>query len=946
MHNMQIVSEEKHENIDTLGRPDEDFVKLTKSPKFATATAGPTSVSTFGVVPTIMKTTSPTVAQGPCQIIGNCTRINFISTSEDIIPLGSKNQVCAVAADEKRLEYPAVDCGKNFSLRASTLPDKSTGENVYGSLPNSGSNRLPGVNDLPPNFVHTDSFSEQPLNVKGDEPLELRVTPCSVSQLQQQQPLHQQQRIVYVQPIRTQTVINTETYQFTPPHLNNTPVAGMSVKYGSSRSSPVVSQWRADPHFKYQEQPARSSPRNMASVSNSDVVSSPIDGNHRHQHAIKNATDSNDDTSLTKTTSWSVAPQGRTIMNLHASQNNVERLPAGNATTQLSLEMSNISPSVSRHATEKRPLNQLQQLVDNSSPTSRPSEPLNFSTGLADQMSKQDVRGFQAVEFQQQQQQQQQVVRMGLAHNEPSPQLRQITDHRNRYSFGGRDGVIRYVSDTREMDDHRGFMAERAIATTSQPMNDIPGVNDCQTIPYREVFPSVNDNQINVQQPSAVDCWDRQRLTDIRRSKNDNREISNNTGMNYRQAVFDHQRMDQPEVEPQGINSQHDRNSNSHVWPSNELPQITTAAASFSGESLGTMSRMVIGGCQSDSADNTQPLQPHPFLSSQHQPQPRPSETYSRPPPGYPGTRYQPSVIDSISRGNVGAAADFGSHGYPLQPANVGPGGIYPKRQTSAPQRDIDVNMQRCPDAARNVDTLSSQRTGMTQKADVKDSVQRRQQQSSTQQNSSSLPAPHVITDSNLYNTQHHQQPLSPQYHNMSATNIYPRLVSPSTNSTRPPPASRQATVQHRPQLQYQVPRLSPNSLQQPDRSLYPAPGYATAQTISPHRPLGPRLLPNYISPTESRQPIPRAPPLQAHGSHSTGYLLPPQQQQPPSPQVAQGMRQCPDTVSVQQNNFRCETCNRPAAFVCSGCKIVPYCSPDCQAVSWRRHHSTVCNTR
>jgi hypothetical protein len=31
---------------------------------------------------------------------------------------------------------------------------------------------------------------------------------------------------------------------------------------------------------------------------------------------------------------------------------------------------------------------------------------------------------------------------------------------------------------------------------------------------------------------------------------------------------------------------------------------------------------------------------------------------------------------------------------------------------------------------------------------------------------------------------------------------------------------------------------------------------------------------------------------------------------------------------------------------VCSGCKIVPYCSPDCQAVSWRRHHSTVCNTR
>jgi len=48
-------------------------------------------------------------------------------------------------------------------------------------------------------------------------------------------------------------------------------------------------------------------------------------------------------------------------------------------------------------------------------------------------------------------------------------------------------------------------------------------------------------------------------------------------------------------------------------------------------------------------------------------------------------------------------------------------------------------------------------------------------------------------------------------------------------------------------------------------------------------------------------------------------------------PPVAYGGEQTVRVVDSEAGSMRCETCARPALFVCSACKTVPYCSVECQ---------------
>ena len=49
-------------------------------------------------------------------------------------------------------------------------------------------------------------------------------------------------------------------------------------------------------------------------------------------------------------------------------------------------------------------------------------------------------------------------------------------------------------------------------------------------------------------------------------------------------------------------------------------------------------------------------------------------------------------------------------------------------------------------------------------------------------------------------------------------------------------------------------------------------------------------------------------------------------------------------TINNSEQDYTCTTCGKPAAFVCSACKHVPYCSPECQVriscIHW------ICNVR
>ena len=60
---------------------------------------------------------------------------------------------------------------------------------------------------------------------------------------------------------------------------------------------------------------------------------------------------------------------------------------------------------------------------------------------------------------------------------------------------------------------------------------------------------------------------------------------------------------------------------------------------------------------------------------------------------------------------------------------------------------------------------------------------------------------------------------------------------------------------------------------------------------------------------------------------------------QPPDVQALLGIPRAPlvpadqpaRTVDHQVGSMRCETCSRPAMFVCSACRKAPYCSVECQ---------------